>query len=733
LNRNKKIILQIITVIFVIIPILTISTYQAFGYLGNNHHTFSIKETDVYNDGFLDTTFRDPATDAFGWGLGTVTSDREFSITPLDFYNTTFEVRDIAVQGRKVYAAQYHRSSILYSINCFDINDPNNLRRLSYRDSLNSMNSIAVDGDVVYGGRISIGQAFNTYNVTDPFGLNYGGNYLDFVASTGSVTDIEPDGHLVYYTSYGDSIDRSFRIVDAADPDNLIGYTPNWNSNKSLGLAISDHLAYIAASDEGFYVLNKTNKYNPVELDHISIPGNATDVLIDGNFAYVTLGSEGIAVIDISNPSNVDLITIINVPGITSKMALQGNTLYVTAGNFGVGIFDVADPGHISFVATIAVDYAWDVDLYGGIVVVSSKDGLHTFRVGEMDDYSTSFYVNSYNLLQAWDVRVVGDIAYVAAGPDGFYTLNVRDPNNPFILDHVEVPTEIYRKIDVSGQFAYLISPNNMSVFDIRDPTNLRLIQSDMGNNLGDVFVNGEAVYVTWMAGGYAAINVTTPAQLSFLNEFAEPHYGTNQTAIWVQDYKVYTSDYFGGWGIGLNILDQRDLTNHYIIGEKAFSAYTIDLKVDGDFAYQSDTNWCVVQNITDPYNPTWINDLKDNAGFYIKSNAVWNFGPYVITAGPTGVYLVNTTDFGDMVSTQYNYTANALAVTTSGDFTYVANRNELIILRHFKSAADTYFAGNYLAQSTAVFTMPNGSISSSKYLTCIHKFRNEFAMASCI
>lgn len=44
-----------------------------------------------------------------------------------------------------------------------------------------------------------------------------------------------------------------------------------------------------------------------------------------------------------------------------------------------------------------------------------------------------------------------------------------------------------------------------------------------------------------------------------------------------------------------------------------------------------------------------------------------------------------------------------AVKVTTSGDYTYVVNTTNLIIIRHYESSADTYVAGTHIAQSIEV------------------------------
>ena len=547
------------------------------------------------------------------------------------------------------------------------------------------------------------------------------GVYMGGFTIDGAVTDLEIQGNLLYAAVFNESSSRSFKIIDVTNPrpPNKI-ITTNFVSPNVLGLAVSGHYAYLAASSDGLYILNVTNKYAPIVLGHLNLPGNATDVLLDGKYAYVSLAEEGVALVDIQNPLNPQLIDLCYTDGIATRMALQGNTLFVANGPHGVFVLDVAEHDNMAHIVTYILPYVYDVDLYGGTVVVGTEEGLYTMQIsaigGGITNIAKTVYANAFNGLQAWDIRVIGDIAYVAGGPDGIYTLNIRDPNNPVLLDHLPTnPQVVFRRIDVQGQFAYAVSNTTVQMFDIQDPANIVNVSIlSLGNNLYDIFVDGSFVYVTWQKGGFGLFNFTTASMLNWGNKLDEPHFGTNITAIWVQGYRIYAVDYSGLIKQSFFMFDRLTPTAIHQTDEAPLWGLNLDLKVDGDVAYHADTNWCVLSNVSDPTNRQYIMVLKDNNGVYINSTAVWNFGPYVLTASPDGVYIVNTINFNALTSTMYPNTQGALAITTAGDYTYIANRTSLIILRHFKSAADTYIKETNTAESTTIFTMPNGTISAA-------------------
>ncbi|MCK5157861.1 MAG: hypothetical protein KAR08_01785, partial [Candidatus Heimdallarchaeota archaeon] len=283
-----------------------------------------------YVEDFTTTTYLEPTSSAFGWGTGTVANARNISYATQDFYETPDPITGLDVQGRRVYAATNNVSSGPETLYIFDIYDPTDIKVTSTRGSWSNMLTVAVDGDILYGGlnNGTLVPKISTYNATDPYGLGVGSAFLQYVEADGAVTDIEPYGHLVYYTNYKSTSGQSLKLIDVSDPANLVEITTDWGTGQPLGLDISGHLGYIAASDEGFYILNMTDKWSPVEYGYVDTPGNATDVIVNGRFAYLADGPAGVHVIDIFDPHNPVIVGSYDTPGHAQKLFLQGRTLF---------------------------------------------------------------------------------------------------------------------------------------------------------------------------------------------------------------------------------------------------------------------------------------------------------------------------------------------------------------------------------------------------------------------
>jgi len=678
--------------------------------------------TEIYSEDFTTTTYEDGANTAFGWGSGYLSKQRIFTWTLLDFYETYNPIRGLDVQGRKAYAVGFNMTDYAQSVLAFDIVDPEDIRLMSLRNSLSGLMTCQVAGDFLYAGvnqsDWTPGSAFVVYNVTDPYDLGGVDVYLGNEGTNGPVTDIDVEGNLAYATVYNPTDDFSLNIFDVEDPDNPNHIICQWNIPSGLGIDVEGRLGFVAASTDGFFIFNMSDKHSPDYYGFVDTPGNATDVIVDGHLAYLADGPGGIHVIDVSNPSSPVILGSYDTPGNAHRLKLQGKTLFVADGAGGIQVIDVKNPFHPVFVTqNNLLPYVWDLDLYGGLIVAGTEEGVFTFAIGAgIDDFSTSAYPNPFDQFQVWDVRVHGDTAFVAGGTDGFYTLNVRDPANPILLDRWNQTGLNFTKLDIDNQFAHVIDSGGSYCFDIRDPSDIKYIDYVGGPSVRDVYVHGNINYWAF-AGSIATGNQTYPSSWSML----EPGYpiGTFTTAIWGQGTKMYAVEWIGGATASMHTIDATDLENPVLLYSRTRFAYNYDVFVDGDILYlagSNDGNGMWMYNVSDPNTAT----ILDNV--FCNSYGVWNFGQYVMSADfDEGVSLIDATNPIDITQESiYPDATRAIQVTSHGDFTYVANTTSLIILRHFRSAGNFYTpaASNSIGQSLVVSNVPDTEVIKTATLT---------------
>ena len=179
--------LVVLSLLFLIIPF---SYFPVSTGTWNQNTSPTIQNTDGFVEDFTTTTYRDSgATNAYGWGMDTLTNKKNLTMTQLDFEASTYPIKSIDVQGRKTYAVQYNPSSGADSLNIYSINDPSNIYRTGYRNSLPRLSTIAVSGDFVFVGRDPSTPYITTYNYSNTFTT---GNHLGNLPIDGTVPVSSP-------------------------------------------------------------------------------------------------------------------------------------------------------------------------------------------------------------------------------------------------------------------------------------------------------------------------------------------------------------------------------------------------------------------------------------------------------------------------------------------------------------------------------------------------------------
>jgi hypothetical protein len=694
INAKRKILALFLLSLF---PLTNVFTLTISGLNGSDiWNNLSSNGLVNYFEDFVDENYLDDSsTTAEGWGTGSIRNARDYMVQILDFYPTVNPVRGLDVQGRKAYVGGYNTTDDAQTFLILNISDSANMELMSFRDYSNHIGPVKVDGDGVYIGFIGGTPKIHSYNASNPYTLA-STVYRDSISTDGLVTDIDIQGYLIYYTVYNSASFRSIKLAGGQDIDNLDWLTFEWNSNKTLGIDVEGQIVFAAESDDGLYILDGSLRDPVVELSHLNTPGNATDVLVDGQTAYIADGPAGVHVIDVSDTSNPVLLGSIDTPGNAMKLALQEDTLYVADGDGGVQVIDVTIVNAPEIITEIVLPYTWELDLYGGNLIVGTDDGVYSIGIGAgMTDFSF-VYPNAFDLFNVSDVRVKGDVAYLACGTAGLVTVDISDPGNPVLLDNQTVGGANIIKLDVDGRYAHLLADNGVYVYDISDPTNIVFAGSIGGGGLTDIHVRGQIQFISF-TGGLAIVNVSNPGTPSVLSNNFFPT--TNLTAVWVQGQHAYLVDDIGGLGEGFLIYSVKDYTAPVLTDTRTRLSYHYDVYVDGDFAYLGGGDWMAMYNVTDPYNIQWNNFYTD-----YHSLGVWGFGPYILSADSVdGATLIDARNLNAAITYNYPDATGALQITTHGDYTYIANTSNLLIMRHFRSAAGYFAAADSQAQSITI------------------------------
>ncbi|MFW9923986.1 MAG: LVIVD repeat-containing protein [Candidatus Thorarchaeota archaeon] len=690
--------------ISLVIPLST--SMMVFGSITEPKSSYTLDGSNLFYEDFSTVANKNiPASSIFGWGQGYVSAERNFTFNQLDHLVTSDPVVEIEFSGRTGYGLLYNTTSSSDQIMTFDCSDPTNIFPLGTSKVWNSGSAMDIDGSYIYLGQNHVsGYIFSVFNASDPTTIIPHWAYL---VGNGVVTDIDTEGRYVYYTRYNNTAGSSLSIYDAKDPVAVsLPYYSTFTENTALGLTVEGRLAYIAASTDGLYILNITDLPNTPTVGHVAIPGNATDVIVDGRYAYVTAGYEGIFIVDIFDATNPEVIAFYDTNGYCHRLAKQGNTLIVADGPDGITIFDVANPHNPVRVLGVGAGYVKDVAFYGGIIGVASDLGVYLFELGSSTEGTTYFkrsnFINTYDDFQAWDVQIQGNIAYIAGGPDGFYTLNIEHPEAPVLLDRWYSASYLFKRLDVDGQYAYLVDTQNIIIFDISDPANIRQLSTIalFATGVTDCYVLGHELYMSWGGGSVALFDISSPATAVVANVTNELLFGNNITSVWAQGRYFYAVNNAGGSAPAIYTVSARDPSNLVISDYYSGATFMNDIFVDGEVAFTANIAWTITFDIRDPENIVYCDSPSAT-----DSQGVAGFGQYLFVADRIeGLVMYDASDIYTQipVSTIPELTGG-LQIKTHGDYTYYANRTGLSILRHYESIGDTYVEGISVAESNTI------------------------------
>lgn len=653
---------------------------------------YSFELSASFFDDFDSTTYRDLATDASGWGTGTLTNERTFDWTLYDFFSTDYPVRDIDVQGRKAYLSLANDVDGEDDLKILEIYDDLELEEKGSRDAGKVPWALEVSGDVLAAGVGETNDVLYTYNVSNPWDFNDPETELDSITFEGNITDIEIDGHLIYCAVYQSTLNQGIRIINATNPDIIYEITNDWVSAKTYGLAVFGEFLFVAETNGDFTMLNATQKATLGTIFSLNTGAEVLDVIIDGHYAYLANNDSGIKIIDFENPAMPNVIGLHDTPQYAMKLAKQGNTLFVADGDSGLLIFDVADPANPNLFSLQDLGFVYDVALFGDGVLVATDSGVYSYHIdGGMEDISTHTFYTYFDDYLVNDVRVEGEVAYIAGGPDGFYTLDVSNPENPILLDRYELPDPIkgFTKLDIYGSFAYLLEDDDgLFIFDIFNPSDIQLLGGLGANGLQDVFAVGGLLYI---CGGahLAIIDATDVYNLEII--FSKNMGYSNATAIWAQGPHLFVVDNVGVDGLGFYMYDISDLKHLYVTDPYYYyPASMYDVYVDGDLAYLANMYQMDLLNISDPFI------VQSQATTIYDTYGVWGFGPYIICADMTdGVTIMDASNASDIIEHSRNTGITAAQqITVHGDYAYIANKTSLVIQRILNSAAESFDYG---------------------------------------
>jgi hypothetical protein len=580
-------------------------------------------------------------------------------------------------------------------------------------------NTIAVQGAYAYVG---VGFRLEVVSISSPVTPEEVGVSLPFPHYVESVT---VSGTLAYVAAGG----AGLRIVDISDPTNPVEIGA-WDSpGYAEGVAVSGDFAYLADGPYGLWIVEVSDSADPTPVSAAFKMNYAFDVTVSGDHAYIAAAGAGLLVADVSNPFAPLEVGSLDTPGYTWDVAIRGTVAYLADGWEGLVLADISTPGSPVKLSSIQTPgWAFGVaiselkvlvaDAFRGLQVVDAADptnlrllggsygtsshaasvavsGVHAFIADrawgllsfDVSDASSPAQVGAVTWpSEVWDVLVNGDVAYLAAGINGLFTVDLSDPARPRLLDSHYMDEFAYKVDYQDGYFFGTAMPafgdSRLQILDARNPANLVMVGAALPTPSEGwaIDVDGPVAYLD-DDRKLIIMDISDPSQPQKVGQL-------------VDDQEVFELGASGSmvclaiaWN-GLKLVDASDPTNPVVIGAwDNGESYGRDCVIQGSAAYLADHFGLQIIDIRDPAHPVKL-------GFYdspVSAIGVTVSGTLAYVAdGPGGVHVVDISNpYSPALAGYYDTPGFAHMAVPIGNRIAVADvMGGLIILQPVSGAA---------------------------------------------
>jgi hypothetical protein len=356
---------------------------------------------------------------------------------------------------------------------------------------------ILIDGNYLY--LADYNQGLRVMNILSPSNMVEVG----FYNTLGRAMRVVKDGIYCYVADDN----RGLVIIDVTTPSTPTFTGRYETAGYSKGLDISGDYAYLADGLYGLTVIDITDKALPDSVGNYNTAGRAIDVVVsgDGRYAFIADSLNGLVSVDLQDPENPSFLDSYDTAGQSIAVALDvtGHYLFVADGTDGLRVIDIFDPSDLVEVArleginardvVISNNRAWIADNYSRLYVADVTDPENPFGIA---------LYNGENTLAVYGVGVSGDYAYIAAMTGiASYGLRSYNVSDTYLALNKAIPAQEYVMVGipidtVSGNCETLFrddfnnaapgSPRwRVSRWDVPNQTYLRYLEADYPNDVG--------------------------------------------------------------------------------------------------------------------------------------------------------------------------------------------------------------------------------------------------------
>ncbi len=343
----------------------------------------------------------------------------------------------------------------------------------------------------------------------------------------------------------------------------------------------------------------------------------------------------------------------------------QGNYAYIGEGP-RLTVFDVSNKANpvavgrtaplpnVIWQVKVVGEYAYVAAGYSGLRIINIANSAAPAEVASLD---TSGFASG--------VDVAGDYAYVADGGYGLRIIDISNPKKPVQVGITPPKSEWVLGVAVSGDYAFLATEEiGLAIFDISDPTAPTQVSSYItGGEGSEVEVDGDTVYIEVTSNTVKAIDISDLTTPTLRTNFSLVDYCSGLV---LEGNTLYIGD-----GNRLRIFDVTDPDAPSAEGDLEVLPSIYDLASDGSHIYAAGSGLHIID----------VSDLSNLAerSFYrllLEADDVATMGDYAFVAsGWDGLSIVDISVPGDpILKEQVDTPGIARGVAAAGNYVYVAD-----------------------------------------------------------
>ncbi len=519
-------------------------------------------------------------------------------------------------------------------------------------------------------------------------GLTYSnpGPGPDEYVYTGTISNerLAPEGDYNYLVGAWDQSSGIFLYdeftahVDLGITFNLEEVTPHWLDFHPEKIFIVGKYAYTAGGESGLHVFDITDKLDPTWLGDNREMADAQDIHVSGDYAYVAAGDEGLVIVDIDPPESMHVVHTVDTPGSARDVRVFGAYAYVADDTSGLQIINITSPESayifnsvdtpgnacgVSITITLYNKWAFIADQEEGLQIIDILDAATASIVKTVETPGISMSVVS-----------TPSYAYVADWNSGLTIIDVKPIGDAYVVTNVAYLERAY-DVAYSDGYAYVAYEKHMLVVDVDPPESAFYCKAVLTERLASgIDLSGDYAYVATRGRGMQIIDINPPDSAFIADKFNSIN---NAVSISGKGNNVCVADVHIGFHlVDVSVPEQADIivtsgtdrTNEVVMSD--FYAYT----AKSTFLGSNFEVWDI-----DPPESTYrvgfiTNEIPPAEGLDYADG-------YAYVAGTTGLYVIDIDRPDSPYIVQIVPTTYAWGVHVSGDFAYVTDLDEGLII----------------------------------------------------